>query len=137
MTCEISKIDFVEEFYNREMHSVLEKIILILPLPTLINCLKVNKTWEEIVSFYNDSKNSRICQILDDRKKKEWRAKKPRIFAFDLKKFNIFQIDVLHIIGDEREAVIVAHINHSKVQFFNYFIHFLNCFIILWLLLNC
>jgi hypothetical protein len=115
MTCKNSKINFIEEFYNQGFHSVLENIILVLPLPTLLTCLKVNKRWEDIIRFYNGSKNSRIIKILDERKSKEWRKKNPRILTFTFEEFNIFQIDCLHIIGDEREAIIVANINQSKV----------------------
>ena len=118
MTCQNSKINFVDEFYNRELHSVVEKILLVLPLPTLLNCLKVNKRWEDIVRFYSDSKNSRIGQILDERKSLEWRKKKPRIFTLTFEEFNIFQINCLHIIGDERETVIAAFINGTKVYVF-------------------
>ena len=115
MTCKNSKINFIEEFYNQGFHSVLEKIILVLPLPTLLNCLKVNKRWEDLIRFYNDSKNTRIVKILDERISKEWRKKTPRIFTFTFEEFNIFQIKCHHIIGDEREAIIAANINQSKV----------------------
>jgi hypothetical protein len=115
MTCKNSKIDFLSEFFHKGFHSVLEKIILVLPLPTLLTCLKVNKRWEDIIRFYNDSKNSRIIKILDETKSKEWRKKKPQIFTFTFEEFNIFQIDCLHIIGDEREAIIAANIKQSKV----------------------
>jgi hypothetical protein len=115
MTFKNSKINFIEEFYNQGFHSVLEKIILVLPLPTLLNCLKVNKRWEDIIRFYNDSKNTRIVKILDERISKEWRKKTPRIFTFTFEEFNIFQIKCHHIIGDEREAIIAANINQSKV----------------------
>ena len=96
MTCKNSKINFIEEFYNQGFHSVLEKIILVLPLPTLLNCLKVNKRWEDIIRFYNDSKNTRIVKILDERISKEWRKKTPRIFTFTFEEFNIFQIKCHH-----------------------------------------
>ena len=118
MTRKESKINFVEEFYNRGLHSVLEKILLVLPLATLLNCLKVNKRWEDIVRFYNNSNNSRICQILDEKKSLEWRKKKPRIFTLTFEEFNIFQINCLHIIADEREAILAACINQTKVKLF-------------------
>jgi hypothetical protein len=54
MTCKNSKVDFFEEFYKRGLHTVLEKITLVLPLPALTQCIKVNKRWEDIVRFYND-----------------------------------------------------------------------------------
>ena len=126
MTCKNSKIDFVEEFFNQGLHSVVEKIILVLPLTTLLNCLKVNKRWEDIVRFYNNSKNSRFRQILDERKSLEWRKKKPRIFTLTLKEFNIVQINCHHIIGDEEEAFIAACINQAKVELFIY------CIILWW-----
>jgi hypothetical protein len=118
MTLKSSKIDFIEEFYSRGLNTILEKIILVLPLPTLIDCLKVSKRWEDIVRFYNDSKNSRIRQILDERMRKEWRKKNPRIFTFTFEKLNIFQIDCLHIIADESEAIVAVHVNATEVKLF-------------------
>ncbi len=124
MTCKNSKIDFFEEFNKRGLHTVLEKIILVLPLPALIDCIKVNKRWEEIVRFYNNSKNLKICQILEERKSKEWRRKKPRIMSINLEQFNIFQISCLHIIGDETEAIVASLINQTNVKLFS-FSHFI------------
>jgi hypothetical protein len=120
MTCKNSKIDFIEEFYNRGLHSVLENIIFVLPRPALFNCLKVSKVWEDIVRFYNNSKSSKICQILEHKTSNEWRKKKPQIFSVTFEEFNIFQINCLDIIGDKKEAIIAARINQSKVKFISH-----------------
>ncbi len=135
MTCEILKIDFVEEFYNREMHSVLEKIILILPLPTLINCLTVNKTWEEIVSFYNDSKNSRICHIVWWSKEQGMESEK----TADRLRFEKVQHFPNRRSSHHRRWDRGCHCrSHQSFQgpFKKILFHFLDFFTILWLLLN-
>jgi hypothetical protein len=113
-----SNFNFIEELFSRELHSILEKIIFVLPLQALTTFLNVSDRWKDILRFYNDkSKNSRIRQILEVRKSREWRKKKPRVFKFNFEQFYIFQIDCLHITGDEREAVIAARINKTEVIF--------------------
>ena len=44
----------------------------------------------------------------------EWKKKNPAIFTLSLEQFNIFQVNCLHIIGDEHEVVIAALINGTQ-----------------------
>ena len=109
-------MDFIEECYNKGFHQILEKIILSLPPETVTSCFDVSDLWNEMIRFYHNSKIPRIVNIQEERKSKEWRKKSCRIFAIDLKDFDISSIRCFHIAGDEREAVVAAKINQSKVS---------------------
>jgi hypothetical protein len=107
-TCEV---DFFVELFNRGLHKLLQDIILTLDARSILACLEVSDDWCQIVRFYRDSKSLKFQRQRSIKIAQEWRKKNPVILTVTLEKFNIFQVDCLHIIGDEHEVAIAALVN--------------------------
>jgi hypothetical protein len=108
------KSDFLVEFSNRGLNSVLEKIIFKLPPRPLLACKEVNKAWRQIIIFYCQSSNPRIRKIRDDQLEEEWKKKGPIIQKVSLESFGIFQVHCFHMIGDEDHLIVAANVNETK-----------------------
>jgi hypothetical protein len=108
------KIDFIVEFYDQGLHSILERIVLRLPPRTILSCKEVNNNWRQIILFYHQAENTRIAKIQDQRISEEWKKKTPIIYKLSLEKFQINQVSCFQIIGDKIQIIIAANINQTK-----------------------
>jgi hypothetical protein len=108
------KSDFLVEFSNRGLNSVLENIIFKLPPRSLLACKEVNKAWRQIIIFYCQSSNPRIRKIREDQLEEEWKKKGPIIQKVSLESFGIFQVHCFHMIGDEDHLIVAANVNETK-----------------------
>ena len=115
MSCENRKrVDFFVELYNRGLHSIMEDLIMNLDLKSIFACQSVSEDWCNIVHFYMETKNTKFQKLNNVRIGHEWWKKNPVIYKMSLKKFNIDQLQCLHIIGDDNEVLIAANINGTK-----------------------
>jgi hypothetical protein len=108
------KSDFLVEFSNRGLNSVLEKIIFKLPPRSILACKEVNKAWHQIIIFYCQSSNPRIRKIREEQLEEEWKKKGPIIQKVSLESFGIFQVHCFHMIGDEDHLIVAANFNKTK-----------------------
>ena len=108
------KIDFIVEFYDQGLHSILERIVLRLPPRTILSCKEVNNNWRQIILFYHQAENTRIAKIQDQRISEEWKKKTPIIYKLSLEKFQINHVSCFQITGDKIQIIIAANINHTK-----------------------
>ena len=57
-----AEADFILDLFTRGFHHVVEKIIMLLPLQSILHCKQVSQDWLNIVLYFHQSKVSRIVQ---------------------------------------------------------------------------
>jgi len=118
--------DFLLTLFQRGLHQILEKIFLSLPLSSILLCQSVSSEWSEMISYYHNSENPRIQEILELRISKEWFEGRPVIESFPLAGVSSSCQDFQHIVTDDADVVVVGLYSDKPRDYGKPFIHILD-----------
>ena len=102
--------DFYEQWFRSGLHHILERILLNLPVRTLLACTTTSKTWRKITNSFLKSVNPRMKRILEARITAEWNRAEPLLGTVTL---CVNYMSGLHMVADEHNVIIPALVTHQ------------------------
>ena len=92
--------DVISRWFLQSLHQVLERIILALPLRSILACRTVSKEWQNIVRYYHQSQVPRLLRMQEIRIHEEWIRKKPFVQPLQ-PSIEVQDVSGFDLVGDE------------------------------------
>ncbi len=101
--------DFLGLWFQSGLHHILERILMNLPVRTILACTKTSKTWCRIINFYFSSVSPRTERMLETRITAEWNLAEPLLGTLTL---SDNYMTGLHLVADEHHVAVSALVTH-------------------------